>query len=72
MKIEIDRNGCIGNGNCESVCPELFALENGKARVIQGEVDASRQDEVIQAAADCPVQVITVWDGPRRVYPPKR
>jgi ferredoxin len=72
MKVEIDRDGCIGNGNCESVCSEVFRVESGKATVIAKEVGQDRLDEVVHAATDCPVQVITVWEGSKRVYPPKK
>jgi len=72
MKVEIDREGCIGNGNCESVCSEVFEVEGGKGAVKLKEIVQDRLSEVLQAAQDCPVQVITVWEGSKRVYPPKK
>ena len=31
MRVTIDRDGCIGCGLCESICPEVFKLdEEGK------------------------------------------
>ena len=72
MKVEIDLEGCIGNGNCESVCSEVFKVVNGKAQVIGHEVSNDRLDEVLQACKDCPVQVISVSDGSKRIYPPKK
>jgi ferredoxin len=72
MKVEIDQEGCIGNGNCESVCSEVFKVEGGKGRVKVNEIAGDRRAEILQAAQDCPVQVITVWEGPKRIYPPKK
>lgn len=72
MKVEIDQEGCIGNGNCESVCSEVFKVEGGKAKVVMKDVGQDRLSELVQAAKDCPVQVITVWDGSKRIYPPKK
>lgn len=69
MKIEIDQHACIGNGNCESICSELFKVEAGKAIVLAKEVSEERRDEVLEAAEGCPVQVITVWNGSKRLYP---
>lgn len=72
MKVDIDTNGCIGNGSCESVCSEVFKVEGGKAKVLSADVSIDHKDEVVQAAQDCPVQVISVWDGAKRLYPPKK
>ncbi|MBI1818800.1 MAG: ferredoxin [Nitrospirae bacterium] len=72
MKVEIDKNGCIGNGNCESICSDVFKVEGGKGKVLKSEVDAGLKDDLLQAAQDCPVQVISVFDGPKRLYPPKK
>ncbi len=60
MKIEIDRDGCIGCGQCAGLCPEVFEMaEDGLAQVIH-QPDAA-DEEAAQAAADsCPVMVIHV------------
>ncbi|MBI1820680.1 MAG: ferredoxin [Nitrospirae bacterium] len=72
MKVDIDKNGCIGNGSCESLCSDVFKVEGGKAKVLSADVSSEFMDDVVQAAKDCPVQVISVWDGPKRIYPPKK
>lgn len=69
MKIEIDQDGCIGNGQCESICSDVFKVEAGKAVVLAKEVSDDRREEVLEAAEGCPVQVITVWNGSKRLYP---
>jgi ferredoxin len=68
MKVQIDREGCIGCGVCEVLCPKVFKLiEDGKSSIVEkhrkgnlgeGEV---RSDLVacVESAKDvCPVCVI--------------
>lgn len=60
-KATVNKDLCIGCGLCTGVCPEVFAMgDDGKSEVIADpvpeEVEASAED----AAAQCPVQAITV------------
>lgn len=49
--------GCIACGNCESVCPEVFVVDD-ESHVIEG-ADFNLYAEGIKVAAEeCPVQVI--------------
>ena len=60
-KITVDRETCIGCGNCQDICPEVFTLEaDGKSHVKKG---APLNKECVQEAAEnCPVTAITVED----------
>lgn len=59
MKVDIDRDGCIGCGECEEICPEVFHIaEDGLSEIIS-EPDGV-EDKVSQAAGACPVEVIHV------------
>lgn len=61
MKVEIDRDGCIGCGLCASTCPEVFTMsDDGKADAIDNEVPVEYQDSANDAANGCPVSVIEV------------
>ncbi len=54
-KVTVDKNKCIGCGVCESLCPEVFQLKNGKSSVINPEGKCNLQE----AIDSCPVQAIT-------------
>jgi ferredoxin len=60
MKIEINKEKCIGCGTCAAICPDAFKLAgDGKAEVVVG--DYSGKEALINQAKDaCPVQAITV------------
>lgn len=59
MKVEIDRDGCIGCGLCASISPELFRMdEDGKAEVY-AQPTPDQEEGAEEAAESCPVSVIT-------------
>ncbi len=50
---------CIGCGNCESACPEVFEVPD--KMVVKSGVDFSAYEKEIQEAVDsCPTNVIKV------------
>lgn len=54
---------CIGCHNCEKICPLAFAVQ-WQSKVITDQFDGI-EDQLLEAAAMCPVQVIKVdHDGP--------
>lgn len=57
MKVTIEE-GCISCGACESVCPEVFEIED--VAVVKEAAIAGNEDCVKEAAEACPVSVITV------------
>jgi ferredoxin len=69
MKVSIDQDGCIECGACEQTCSEVFVVESGeKASIVEkyrknkpnvGEVPDNLESCATDAAASCPVQVIS-------------
>jgi ferredoxin len=63
VEIRIDREKCMGSGNCSFWAPGTFDLDDeGISVVVDPEGDSD--DKVILAAQGCPTQAIAVWrDG---------
>lgn len=59
MKVDIDREGCIGCGVCADTCPDVFRMaDDGLSEVI---APPDGNEEAVQEAAEsCPVEVIHV------------
>ena len=59
LEIHIDRDRCMGSGNCSFWAPGVFDLDDdGIAIVI--DATASPDDKIVLAAQGCPTQAITV------------
>jgi ferredoxin len=64
----VDRALCIGSGDCVDTAPDVFQLdEEDKAIVI--DPHGAPLDDVLQAAANCPVTAITVIGEEGDLYP---
>lgn len=51
--------GCIADGICADLCPEVFDLdENGEAFVKDGANFDANKDGLEEAADQCPVEII--------------
>ncbi len=48
---------CIACGVCESICPEVFKIED-IAVAIEGVNYSDYEDEIKESAESCPVEVI--------------
>lgn len=59
LEININREICMGSGNCSFWAPDVFDLDDdGVAIVIS--VDGSPEEKVILAAQGCPTQAISI------------
>ena len=68
IEVEVDRALCIGSGDCVDTAPDVFQLdEDDKAVVI--DPDGASTDEVVDAAANCPVSAIRVTGESGDLYP---
>jgi len=68
IEIRVDRGLCIGSGDCVDTAPDVFELdEEDKAVVI--DPDGAPRDEVLDAAANCPVTAIFVAGEEGDLYP---
>jgi ferredoxin len=55
-KVWVDEE-CIACGACVELCPDVFELEGEIAGIVEG-ADLSLDDEIIEAAEECPVDAI--------------
>lgn len=59
MKVSVDKDLCIGSGNCEATCPEVFEVRDEKAHVKVDKVPEDQEDKAQQAIDGCPSGAIT-------------
>jgi len=54
--VKVNQEDCIGCGSCESICPEVFEMKEGKAHVKpNANPPKNRLKEAIES---CPVDAI--------------
>ena len=69
MKVRVDRDLCIGAGNCVALAPTVFALDESNKAVVLDPATAD-DDTLIEAAESCPENAIIVEDDEgQQVYP---
>jgi ferredoxin len=69
LKVKVDRNRCIGVGNCVAFAPTVFELDQENKAVV---LDPSSVDyeTLLTAAESCPEQAITIEDDDgHELYP---
>ena len=59
LEVEIDRDVCMGSGNCVYEAPGVFDLDDDSVAFVVDPA-ASPEDKVIAAAQKCPTHAITV------------
>jgi ferredoxin len=59
LVIEIDRELCYGFGDCVSAQPDVFELDPDEKAVVI-DPNGADQDDLIEAASNCPVNAITI------------
>ncbi len=68
IHVRVDRDLCIGSGDCVATVPAVFELDDeGKAVVL--DPDAAGTDEIVEAAMNCPVTAIFVIGEEGDIYP---
>ncbi|MGW7421026.1 ferredoxin [Streptomyces sp. NPDC054813] len=60
MKVVVDLSRCEGYAQCAFLAPEAFRMHGEEALMYDPNPDDARRDQVLRAAAACPVQAILV------------
>ncbi len=69
MKVKIDRDVCIGLGNCVAYAPTAFALDKENKVYLLDEKSVDEKT-LMKAAESCPVNAITIEDDEgHQLYP---
>lgn len=67
LEIRIDRETCMGSGNCAFWAPGVFDLDDEGISVVV-DPDAQSEEKIVVAARGCPTQAISVTrDGTKLV-----
>ena len=61
LRVRIDRNLCVGFGDCIEGAPEAFVLDEEGLAVFKAP-EAVERARLLAACDACPVDAITVWD----------
>ena len=59
IEVEIDRDLCMGSGNCVYEAPGVFDLDEDSVAVVVDPTVAP-EDKIVAAAKKCPTHAITV------------
>lgn len=63
MRVIVDRQVCLGHGQCVEAAPEVFALdEDALVQVLVDHPEETLRAKVVEAAARCPTMAITIED----------
>ncbi|MET7475926.1 ferredoxin [Streptomyces sp. NPDC005648] len=63
MRIDIDKDVCIGAGQCALAAPNVFTQDDdGFSTLLPGQEDGAGDPMIREAARACPVTAITVTD----------
>ena len=59
MRAYVDRVLCVGSRTCETICPEIFKLVDGKSTVKTNPIPAGEEYNFREALMRCPVGAIS-------------
>ena len=63
MKLEVNKDACIGCGACASTCPDVYNLDDdGFAYVKVDHIPQDKVEDAIDAKEGCPTDAIVETD----------
>jgi ferredoxin len=69
LKVRIDRDLCIGLGNCVVVAPTVFRLDKSNKAVVSN-LESVDEDTLMSAAESCPENAVIIEDDDgNQLYP---
>ena len=61
LRVSVDLDICVGNAMCETYAPKVFVLNDDRQSTVE-DPNADTEENIMEAAQDCPVSAITVID----------
>ena len=61
LRVSVDLDICVGNAMCETYAPKVFVLNDDRQSTV-ADPNADTEENIMEAAQDCPVSAITVID----------
>ena len=69
MKVKVDRELCIGVGNCVAIAPTVFKLDDQNKAVVL-DPGSVNEETLMEAARSCPENAIILEDDQgNQLYP---
>jgi ferredoxin len=63
VKVDVDRDRCVGSGTCEALAPAVFEVDDdGVLTVLREEPAEEEESDVRDAVAACPTRALSL-DG---------
>lgn len=69
LRVRIDRELCVGFGDCVTAAPLAFRLDEASVAVFVTPEQVDRE-QLLGACEACPVDALTVWDEDGRLLVP--
>jgi ferredoxin len=66
LDITINRDTCMGSGNCSFWAPGVFDLDDEGIAIVL-DPNAQPEDKVVLAGQGCPTQAITIMRGSEKL-----
>ena len=61
LRVSVDLDICVGTAMCETYAPKVFVLNDDRQSTV-ADPNADTEENIMEAAQDCPVSAITVID----------
>jgi ferredoxin len=62
LRIHIDRDLCVGFGDCIEAAPGVFEFDDEDIAVFVSQAGSIGREKLIEACASCPVDALTAFD----------
>jgi ferredoxin len=62
ITIRIDRNLCIGSGNCIHIAPDVLELDDESVVRVRADAVPIEPERLVEACRVCPVDALTALD----------